>query len=70
MSLAEISRNGVWNPLTTQLGLTDLEQRAADADRTRQTRAAAVRTVAGLAEDAQDLRLLLDALGLDPTEAI
>lgn len=69
MSLAEISRNGIWNPLTTHLGLTDVEQRAADAERERQTRAAAVRKLAGLATDAEDLQLLADVLGLDPAEA-
>lgn len=69
MSLGEISRNGIWNPLTTHLGLTDVEQREADRARERETRVSAVRKVAGLAEDADDLRLLLDALGLDPAEA-
>lgn len=69
MSLADISRNGVWHPLTTRLGLTDVEQRAADVERERQTRTAAVRNVAALAADAADLTLLLDALGLDPAEA-
>ena len=69
MTLADISRNGVWHPLTGKLGLTDLEQRAADAARERQIRATAVRRLAGLAQDAADLALLLDALGLDPAEA-
>lgn len=69
MSLADISRNGIWHPLTSSLGLTDIEQRAADAERDRQTRATAVRKLAGLAADADDLALLADALGLDPAEA-
>jgi hypothetical protein len=69
MSLADISRNGIWHPLTGKLGLTDLEQREVDAARERETRATAVRKLAGMAEDAQDLALLLDALGLDPAEA-
>ena len=69
MSLSDISRNGIWNPLTTSLGLTDLEQRAADAARERETRGQAVRKLAGMAENADDLRLLLDALGLDAAEA-
>lgn len=69
MSLGEISRNGIWNPLTTHLGLTDLEQREADRARERATRATAVRKLAGMANDPDDLRLLLDALGLDPAEA-
>jgi len=69
MTLADISRSGVWHPLTTSLGLTDLEQRAADAERDRQTRATAVRKLAGMAKDAEDLRLLADVLGLNPGEA-
>lgn len=64
-----IASNGIWNPLSGRLGLTDLEQRAADAERERETRAAAVRNLAGMAEDAEDLALLLEALGLDPAEA-
>jgi hypothetical protein len=64
-----IANNGTWNPLTGRLGLTDLEQREADRARERETRASAVRKLAGLAEDAEDLSLLLDALGLDPAEA-
>lgn len=64
-----IASNGIWNPLTGKLGLTDLEQREVDAARERQTRAQAVRKLAGLARDASDLSLLLDALGLDPAEA-
>ena len=35
----------------------------------RQTRAAAVRALAGLAVDADDFRRLADMLGLDPAEA-
>jgi hypothetical protein len=69
MTLADIARNGVWNPLTTSLGLTDIEQREADRERDRQTRAQAVRKLAGMAADAEDLRLLADVLGLDPAEA-
>lgn len=68
MSLTEIARNGVWNPLTTSLGLTATEQRAADAARERETRAAAARKLAGMAKDADDLKLLLDVLGLDAAE--
>jgi hypothetical protein len=69
MSLGEISRNGIWNPLTSKLGLTDIEQRAADVERDRETRASAIRKLAGSANDAEDLRLLADVLGLDPAEA-
>lgn len=69
MSLAEISRNGIWNPLTSQLGLTDIEQRKADAVRARETRAAAVRKLAGFAKSKADFLLLADVLGLDPAEA-
>jgi hypothetical protein len=64
-----IASNGIWHPLTGKLGLTDLEQREVDAARERETRAAAVRNLAGMAKDAQDLALLLDVLGLDAAEA-
>jgi hypothetical protein len=69
MSLTDIARNGVWHPLTSSLGLTDIEQREADRERERQTRATAVRKLAGLAKNGADLTLLADVLGLDPAEA-
>jgi hypothetical protein len=69
MTMSDISRNGVWHPLTTKLGLTDDERRAAEKERAAETQRRAVDNLRQLARDDADFELLADALGLDPTEA-
>jgi hypothetical protein len=57
---------GIWHPTTTSLSMTEAERKADEKLRDRQTQRKAIKVLAALAIDADDLIELLDALGLDP----
>lgn len=59
-----IANNGIYNPLTTKLGKTEAEQRAADAELNQERREAAAQNLVRFAQSPEDYLLLADMLGL------
>lgn len=62
-----IPRGGIYRPLSRAMGPTEAERHLAQKSRDKSTQVSALRNLAGMARDAEDLRMLMDALNLPIT---
>lgn len=61
---SSIATNGVYHPLTSRLGRTDVEQQQADKARWQASRVQAARNLLALTHGREDYLEMADALGL------